>query len=628
MLLFALAVASLIALTNLLVLLFIVYARNGNLSEPLTSPQTISTDILLGTSVAVFSVIILASLFKLLQLSRGGRVIAEALGGKRIPPNTDHPDERRVRNVVEEMAIAAGMPVPAVYLFEEQGINAFAAGYKTSEAVIGVSRGCVNLLDRDELQGVVAHEFSHILHGDMRLNIRLMGVLHGILVIGILGHYLLRMVSRSGFRRRSGKNDLALPFLLVGGGLAVIGYTGTFFGNLIKAAVSRQREFLADASAVRYTRNLSGISGALKKIGGYTQGSKLEHPKAAEMSHLFFGQAVSPFFNIWMATHPPLDQRIRRIDPQWNGRFPKVERLQSSNRIFMHDLSRSEISQIQPGSHMEHSVSTDTLLASVGELGGQNLSYATKLLAELPAQVLQASHDPFSARALIYCLMLDRKPAVELKQWQLLERDADSRVINEMKRLNSPRIRQPKFRLSLIEICLPALEQLSGAQYQQFKANLTALIKADQAASLFEWAAYRIITGYLEPGSRRGLRYTQIGSLKSVTKAAGLIVSAVAAAGGGSDGQVEQSFNLAKRTLGLPRMQFVAQREYELRDLSRALAILDQLKPLAKPKLLKALYQCVAFDGQIEPIEAELLRAISMSLDCPMPPIQNIHADG
>lgn len=628
-LLFALAVASLIALTNILVLVFALYASNGDLSESLVNTEVVPLDSLLSVSLGVLSIIALASLFKLIQLSRGGRAVAEALGGKKINPNTDDPDERRVRNVVEEMAIAAGIPVPPVYLFEEQGINAFAAGYQTGDAVIGVSRGCINLLDRDELQGVIAHEFSHILHGDMRLNIRLMGVLHGILVIGIIGYYLLRIVSRVGYRRRSGKNDLALPLLLLGGGLAIIGYAGTFFGNLIKAAVSRQREYLADASAVRYTRNPAGIGGALKKIGGFVKGSHLEHPKAAEMSHLFFAQAISHFLGSLMATHPPLTERIRRIDPNWNGQYPHVAQ-QPPKTILMRDAGQPGVSpvvagQVSTSNIPEQPKVEDVLLASVGELAADQLSYATNLLTSIPAAVMDAAHDPFSARALIYCLLLDRRPAIELKQWQQLESTADARVFAEMCRLNSPEIRMPRFRLPILELCLPALAQLSDKQYRIFKSNLIHLIKADQAVELFEWAVYRIIIQYIEPDNGLVFGRRQIKSLKSVGKATELLLSAVAAAGADSPDKAMESFNRAKEMLGLRRIQFVSQSghqsDYSLRDLSRALAILNRLRPLVKPKLLKALCQCVTYDGKVKPIEMELLRAISISLDCPMPPV-------
>ena len=267
-----------------------------------------------------WALITVGSLYKMAQLAGGGTVVAERLGGRRVYPNTTDPVERRLLNVVEEMALASGVPVPPVFLLsEEQGINAFAAGYSPSDAVVGVTRGCAQQLTRDQLQGVVAHEFSHILNGDMRLNMRLIGVLHGILLMGLVGRELLRLVGHSG-GGRSRRNDGAAPLLLIGLAFMVIGFLGLFIGNLIKAAASRQREFLADASAVQFTRNPEGIAGALKRIGAAVFGSKLASPRAAEASHMYFAEGISTLF----ASHPPLHERISRIDPQWDGKFPQA----------------------------------------------------------------------------------------------------------------------------------------------------------------------------------------------------------------------------------------------------------------------------------------------------------------
>ncbi|HOB34044.1 MAG TPA: M48 family metallopeptidase, partial [Verrucomicrobiota bacterium] len=276
-----------------------------------------------GVAIGTLSVVFLGSLFKTMELSRGGSAVATMLGGRLVSPNTEDPDERRLLNVVEEMALASGVPVPQVYVLDnERGINAFAAGHSTSDAAIGVTRGCVQLLNRDELQGVIAHEFSHILNGDMRLNLRLMGLIFGILCIAVIGRILLRTGSRTyrlGARNRGGN-----PLPLLGLALLLIGYVGVFFGRLIQAAVSRQREFLADASAVQFTRNPGGIAGALKKIGGLVYGSRLESAHAEEASHMFFGNGLSNAWFSLMATHPPLVERIRAIDPAFDGRFPRV----------------------------------------------------------------------------------------------------------------------------------------------------------------------------------------------------------------------------------------------------------------------------------------------------------------
>ena len=276
-------------------------------------------------TVATIVVILLGSLYKMSELSAGGEAVALMLGGRRINPMTDVFAERQLLNVVEEMALASGVPVPPVYVLDnEKSINAFAAGFRPGDAVIGVSRGSLDYLTRDELQGVMAHEFSHILNGDMRLNIRLVGVLHGILILAIIGYYILRSGAHAGGSNRKGG---AGAILLVALGLMIIGGVGLFFGRLIKSAVSRQREYLADASAVQFTRYPGGIAGALKKIGGVRQGSRINDAHAGEVSHMFFGNALPALGLNWLSTHPPLNERIRRIDPTFDGRFPKVEPL-------------------------------------------------------------------------------------------------------------------------------------------------------------------------------------------------------------------------------------------------------------------------------------------------------------
>ena len=319
---FVLAVAAIVAAVYLAVLAAFLFAekdRPGGLDVSLLWQP----ELFLLVAVATLALVGGGSVYRIAALSGGGHTVAELLDGRPIDPNTTDPDERRVLNVVEEMAIASGTPVPPVYLLEdEEGINAFAAGYTPSDAVIGVTRGCVQSLTRDELQGVIAHEFSHILNGDMRLNIRLMGVLYGILMISITGWFLFRITGGGSSRRDDGdKKEGNNPLPLLGLALYVIGYVGVFFARLIKAAVSRQREYLADASAVQFTRNPPGIAGALKKIGASADGSRVRDAEAEEVSHMFFGEALGLAASNLMATHPPLADRIRRIDPSFDGDF-------------------------------------------------------------------------------------------------------------------------------------------------------------------------------------------------------------------------------------------------------------------------------------------------------------------
>ena len=323
-LLLVLAVVSLIAITSLFFAFFFYYLESnstGHLSAPPAGGfwvqliHSVPPQTFVWIALGISAVVLAGSIFKYLQLQSGGRAVAQAMGGHPILANTQDLDERKILNVVEEMSIASGTCVPPVYLIEDSAINAFAAGFKPQDAVIGITRGSIKLLSRTQLQGVIAHEFSHIYHGDMRINMRLIAILHGILLLGLIGEFLLR----SNTQRRSSKNNGKGAILGFGLGLVIIGYAGTFFGNLIKAAVSRQREFLADASAVQFTRDPEGIAGALKKIGAHSMGSHLENAHAAEFSHMYFGQGINTYLEL-MATHPPLDERIKRIQPYWNGK--------------------------------------------------------------------------------------------------------------------------------------------------------------------------------------------------------------------------------------------------------------------------------------------------------------------
>jgi Zn-dependent protease with chaperone function len=310
-LLFGLAVGSIVVLTYVVVA--IAFGISGLWDPLLFVGVAIGTGLLIGGGTA----------FRTAQLRKGGSAVAELLGGRRVDPSTSDPLERQLMNVVEEMSIASGMSVPAVYVMDrESGINAFAAGHTTHDAAVAVTRGALESFTRDELQGVVAHEFSHILNGDMRLNVRLMGLLFGILLLSVIGRGVLRGGVYGGGGRRRGRNGGGGgQIMLIGFALIVLGYLGVLFGRMIQAAVSRQREFLADAAAVEFTRNPQGIADALKRIGAESTGGRIQDHHAQEASHLFFADGMSSSLSRTLATHPPLPERIRRIDPRWDGNF-------------------------------------------------------------------------------------------------------------------------------------------------------------------------------------------------------------------------------------------------------------------------------------------------------------------
>ena len=625
--LFGLAVVTLIAITNALVAGAYLLATGG-LSSTRGNPNgstsywellaSIPFDIWLWVSLSVITVVALASIHKYMMIRGGGRAIAESLGGTRVQSNTQDLKSRRLLNVVEEMAIAAGISVPPVYLINEPGINAFAAGYTPDDAVIGITEGALDFLNREELQGVIAHEFSHILNGDTRINIRLIAILFGILFIGLLGNLLLRG-SRHGVGRSRGDNGGGVAAILVlGAGLAVIGYAGTFFGNLIKAAVSRQREYLADAAAVQYTRNPPGISGALKKIG--SAGSRLDSSGANEISHMFFGQAINHFMGSMMATHPPLPKRISAIDPSWNGTFPNNLVPQSVTH-----LDDNAAGFVAGGSPVEGiAVDVDSLPDIVGRPDDRSYHTADAIIETTDSICLAAARDPGEAHLLIYSLLLNRDgSALERNQQQILEtlkpgeQSSIGRLCRELEEEDD------LHRLALLELAVPALKQMSHPQYKTFVSKVVALIRADKHIELFEWVLHRLLLKELTPHFERPrpprIRFKKV---QQVAAPAAVLIATLAHYGHDNKEEASAAYKLAMQELKLEESQ--SQPQINPTDnfsgLNKALKDLRDLTPLQKPKLLKACAQSVLFDNRITADEAALLQGISAALDCPLPP--------
>ena len=565
------------------------------------------------------------ALFKTAQLRGGGRVIAEELGGRRLNPDTSVSGERQLLNVVEEMAIASGTPAPPVYLLdEEDGINAFAAGFTINDAVIGVTRGAVERLSRDELQGVIAHEFSHILNGDMCLNIRLIGFLHGILIIGILGYFMLRVSAFSSYgHRRSSRDSSPLALLALGAGLMVVGFLGTFFGNLIKAGVSRQREFLADASAVQFTRQPAGIAGALKRIGGFLSGSTVESPNAPEANHMFFGKATSGLSGLF-ATHPPLAERIRQLEPSWNGQFAEgPPRTDSALAPHPSTAGVTGFAGTEEAVNRDAAESVTSAVDHIGEPNTAHLQYAAKLVEELPTAIVDATREPYGARALIYALLIDRQTETREVQIAHLSKAADPGVCKETLKL-LPLIEHldARVRLPLVDIALPALCSLTDAQYRQFKQNITELVEADRTIALFEWSLQRILLHDLEaqrfnvtPGR---VRHHRLDRLQPHYE---LLLSTLAHTGHRDETAAHEAFEQAKQHVDLPQARFRRDEECGLEAVDAALTVLEEAAPRIKRQILRAAAACLTADRKVTIAEAELLRAMSASLGCPMPPL-------
>ena len=579
-------------------------------------------DLFLWTTLGTLIVIGIGSAFKTAELSKGGSAVAQMLDGRLINSNATEANERKLLNVVEEMAIASGIPVPQVYLLEsEAGINAFAAGHSTGDAAIGVTRGGMQLLSRDQLQGVIGHEFSHILNGDMRLNLRLMGLIFGILCLTVVGRILIRT--------RGKKN----PLPLLGLALIVIGFVGVFFGRLIQAAVSRQREFLADAASVQFTRNPDGLAGALKKIGGLESGSKLESAHVQEASHLFFANGLRSSISGVMATHPPLEERIRALDPSFDGKFPEVAPYVAEPP----PIPPAQPPPLPPplpvfaqagaagAGIIGTVVSAQAILPDVGRPTTSHLQYAADLRQSLPKALKSAARDPLGASTLVYALLLSGEQTAREKQVADLAAATSDPIVDETLTVwPETQNLTVQTKIPLVDLALPALRQLSPAQFHEFRAAVRALVESDNQIDLFEYMLQKIVLRHLEPNFVHAPKpVTQYYDLKPLTTDCGVLLSAMAYAGQEDPAQVEIAFTRGAQLLSRiakTEIPFLPKAECDLPRLDAALERLALSVPQIKKNVLNACAETVAADGLLQGSEAELLRAIADSLDCPIPP--------
>ncbi|EGQ8178882.1 TPA: M48 family metallopeptidase [Vibrio parahaemolyticus] len=568
--------------------------------EPFTTQSIISYCLL--SFVGVLLVVSISSFIRLSELNaNGGRGVAESIGGKLISTDTSNAKHRQLLNVVEEMSIASGIPVPPVYVMaEEHGINAFAAGMSIDDAVIGVTQGALDAFSRDELQGVIAHEFSHILNGDMRLNTRLIGALFGITCIAHFGHLILdnsnstRHVSRSS----SDSNKGFAVIILIAIVCLVLGWLGTLFGNMIKAAISRQREFLADASAVQFTRNDQGIAGALKKIGSNVQGSTLNTKASDEMSHMMFGQSKLSGFSSLFATHPPLDERIRRIEPNWDGIYAQHSHAQST----AFDNEQVSGFAVGGGSPASQSASPSEQLSETGK----------QLISQLPPELVDIAREPYSSRFIAFALIFDGS-------------DIQREMIKSYVPLASQSTLLPwldydlplHLRFPLLELALPALKSLSEAQKISLCKVLRELSETDNQYSLAEWCVINL----LEKQLLASFGFTkQHKMLKQLEESVFWLLRELAWVSHSQADKAQRAYHCALAHLGFPEVKLEpANSNWHL---SRAaLELLLQLKPKDRRIFVKACRLAIESDGEITVAEGELYRVIACFLEVPEPPL-------
>ncbi len=590
-----------------------------------------------GNAVLFLTLLVIAAL-KYTSLCRGGRIVAETLGARYIAASTSHPNERRLRNIVEEIGLAAGIPIPSIYILDEEpGINAFAAGMSINDAVVVVTQGAMTYLSRDELQGVIAHEFSHIVNGDIRLNQQLAALIGSLMFIGEVGRWLANTSGRrhSVASSRNNKGSSAIP--LFGFFLMLLGVIGTIWGKIMKAALNRQREFLADASAVQFTRYAEPLASALKKVGGFRYSSLVFHPQAAAFGHLFFSQGLTENFRGWLATHPPLSERIMRLDPNWDGRYtsmmqPVPEADQPASSAFTANHLSQEIQQ--------HPELVGAVLASTGWLPRVNdhqpeikritpefnsepsknekvwvydITSPSEWLPQIPSALIEAARSACDARFLIYRLLMSSQPATATKQRTLL----GSAYVPVKALMKYPIPTGLQF--ALIELAIPALKEMTPVQFTEFHQQMWALIQADDQQSIEEWLTYRMVNHQLHPHfGITTVTKIRASTIESLLPSLNIFLSYLAYLD--ESDSTENRFAAYLKHPSVARFNLALIPTPDVTQLDEALDQLQQASPSLRCNLLQIIIQAIESDGVIRQEEAGLFQMMAYCLDCPLPP--------
>ena len=621
-LLFALSVAAIILAVNLVVGAVYLAAADDQVATTLAKvPREVYT----SGALVTFLIIAIVSLVNIVRLAGGGGAkVAQLMGARLVPSNSTDRLERRLLNIVEEMSIASGVRLPQVYVMDrEKGINAFAAGWSANGAVVAVTRGTLERLTRDELQGVIGHEFSHILNGDMGLNIRMIGVLAGIVAIGSIGAFLMRNAFEADDIRA------AIPVFVLGLAIFTIGYTGLFFARLIKASVSRQREFLADASSVQFTRNPDGIAGALDQIRASGAGTLIAARYAEEASHMFFGQSIRVRLTGLFDTHPPLEERILRVNPRFQMAPYRKGRNVDADAPAGEAPAGAVAFAAAPGGRRSADNGTAWGRSAaesaqlVGSVGAAKLDYAARLLAALPAGLRESLRVADSAGAAVIALLLAPKDDVMREQLKAVAAAGLAPVAQRAAQAAAlTRGLGPAFHLAVVDLALPALKAAPAQAKQDFLAALEAVINADRRVSLHELVVLTLAREQLAPRARQ----KETKKLADLAEHAATLLSLIAHAGTRADasGQRGDALKLAM-TAGAALMEIDVAKalvaDLSLERINAALEALRLLAPLQKALLVKGLFAAVTADGTIRVTEAELMRAVGAVLDCPLPPL-------
>lgn len=565
------------------------------------TPSLIDLPVLGVVAAAVSAVVVGAMLFKSAQLQSGGAAVAEMMGGRLVDPHTRAPQERVLMNVVEEMSIASGVPVPDVFILDkEAGVNAFAAGWSTKDAAVAVTQGALETFSRDELQGVIAHEFSHIFHGDMRLNIRLMGTLFGIMCLTVIGRILLH----TGGRKRDGQQAALFGLVLI-----IAGYIGVLFARLIQAAISRQREYLADAAAVQYTRDPKGIGMALAKLGGLT--GKLKSPHAEEASHMMFADAVAGLGG-GLATHPPIEERVERV-------LPGFMKNAAASGSLTQAVADTDAPALSPAAAGFAGSTPQRMVASVGDPQPRHVEAARALLSELPLDVSVAAHEAARAPALIYSLLLDEDDAERHRQLSLLGDEQSATRLQTEESFGDLAALPRTMRLPIVELAMPALRQLPRDERAALLKRARALALSDHHLSAFEFALIKTLERHLPLDAETRRRRGRPEAMSKHVEGAALVLSVIAHAGAEREEDARAAFERGCRVLDIAAAPLTAAEDATPQGLDRAIDGLERVSPLGKRSLIEACAEVAAHDGHLAPDEVDLVRALAELWECPVP---------
>jgi Zn-dependent protease with chaperone function len=560
---------------------------------------------------AVGGFVLAVSAYRMWQLSDGGPTIAHLLGARYVEPGKCTPSERRLLNVVEEMAIASGISVPPVYVLDrDDAINALVAGYSPNEAVIIVTQGAVQKLSRDELQGVMGHEFSHILNGDMALNVRLVGILAGLTRIGEYGEDL---VYRAAWQTRGLKREESgaqAPIALFGALIAFIGFPGTFAAGAIKAAISRERELLADSASVQFTRNPDGIAGALDSILALRAHTAVRALYTEEFSHMFFATAVARWWGF--PSHPPILERIRRAHPRFQRDDYRATRHGTRKEIAVIDGSGNVVKNLRMTAAGGAAVAL-AAVASIGQPAAQHVDYAARLLGRLPSRLREALHRTDEAEHAMFALALESDTATREAELKALEErrgaDARSKVVDLHVHVGSL---ARNYMLTLAELAVPAIKEQRQKVRDAFLADFAAIVEADRRVTLREFVLLTLLRQRLREGAGQPIR-TQFKRVEEIAADAHLVLSLVSLD--------QTAFEKGAAVLRLGWQAPLARETLSTARVSEALERLRHLSPFAKPGILKACFEAAAADGVLRLSEAELVRMVAATLDCPVPPV-------